>query len=135
MYHKWQSYDVCFLRYRVRQTEYFVILNHFLPFYSPNNPKNQNFEKLIKSFGDIIILDKCAKNYDQMMYGSWGMVCDGCNYFSVWAIFCPFAPVIAQKIKVWRKWKRTPGHHHFAYVYQKLWSGDVRFLRRGAWQM
>ena len=26
---------------------------------------------------DIIILHICTKNYDQMMYGSWDMVCDG----------------------------------------------------------
>ena len=25
---------------------FFVILDRFLPFYPPNNPKNQNFEKL-----------------------------------------------------------------------------------------
>ena len=40
VYYKWQSYDVWFLRYRARQTGFFVILDHFLPFYPPNNPKN-----------------------------------------------------------------------------------------------
>ena len=30
-------------------TEFFVILGHFLPFDSPNNHKNQNFEKMKKS--------------------------------------------------------------------------------------
>ena len=33
MYHKWQSYDVWFLRYGAWQTEFFVIFNRFLPFY------------------------------------------------------------------------------------------------------
>ena len=37
VYQKPQSYGVQFLRYKVRQTEFFVILGHFLPFYSPNN--------------------------------------------------------------------------------------------------
>ena len=37
---------------------------------APNNPKNQNFEKMKKTLGDIMILHKCTKNYDQMMYGS-----------------------------------------------------------------
>ena len=32
VYHKLLSYDVCFLRYGVQQTEFFVILDHFLPF-------------------------------------------------------------------------------------------------------
>ena len=61
---------VCFLRYGVRWTEFFVILDHFLPFYPPNNPKNQNFEKLKKTPGGIIILHKCTKNHDQMLYCS-----------------------------------------------------------------
>ena len=51
-------------------TEFFVILDHFLPFYPPNNPKNQNFEKMKKTPGDIIILHKCTINDNHMMYGS-----------------------------------------------------------------
>ena len=45
VYHKWQSYDVRFLRYRTRQTEFFVILGHILPFYPPKGLKNQNLKK------------------------------------------------------------------------------------------
>ena len=44
----------------------FVILDHFLPFY----PKNQNFEKLKKTPGDIIILHKCIKNHHHMLHCS-----------------------------------------------------------------
>ena len=41
-----------------------------------------------------------------MLYCSWDMVCDRCNcYFSFWAIFCPFIPLTAQKIKILKKWK------------------------------
>ena len=36
--HKWQ-----FLRYRVQWTEFSSFWTIFLPFYPPNNPKNQNF--------------------------------------------------------------------------------------------
>ena len=43
VYHKWEPYDVWFLRYEAWQTKCFVFT--FLP---PNNPKNQNFEKLKK---------------------------------------------------------------------------------------
>ena len=28
-----------------------------------------------------------------MIDGSWGMECDGHNFFSFWAIFCPFNPL------------------------------------------
>ena len=45
-----------------------------------------------KNPGDIIILHKLTKNYDQMMCGSWDMVHDRCNYFSFWDTFCPFTP-------------------------------------------
>ena len=44
IYQKSQSYDVQFLRYRVRQEEFFVILGHFLPFQPSDNPENQNFK-------------------------------------------------------------------------------------------
>ena len=74
VYHKWQSYEVWFLRYPVWWTELFVILDCFKPFF-PLNPKNQNFEKLKTPHGDIIILHKCTKNHDHMLYCSLDMAC------------------------------------------------------------
>ena len=49
VYQKWQSYDVWFLRCEARQTELFVILDHFLHFYPTNNLKKQNFDKMKKN--------------------------------------------------------------------------------------
>ena len=190
MYHKWRSYDVWFLRYQARQTECFVILGYFLPFYPApvtltiqkikilekwinqnhmmydswdmdcdrqnffsfwttfcpftpppiNNPKNQNFEKMKKNprdiiilhkciindnhmihgswdincnspaVWDIIILHKCTKNHDHRLYCSWDMAHDRYNcYFSFWVIFCPFTPLTAGKNKNFRKTKKLPG--------------------------
>ena len=43
VYHKWQSYDVWFLRYKVQQTEFFVDYN--LPFMTPPSEKNKSLEK------------------------------------------------------------------------------------------
>ena len=94
----------------------------------PNNMKNQNFEKLKKELGDIIILYKCTKYHDHMLYCSRDMA----RYFSFWVIFCPFTPLTSKKIKILKKWKNSWGYYHFTYVYQKLWSDDVRFLRHGA---
>ena len=34
----------------------FAILGHFLPFHAPQNPKNQNFEKMKKMPEDNILL-------------------------------------------------------------------------------
>ena len=56
VYQKSQSYDKRFLRYRVRQKEAFVILDHIFPFYPHNDPKNQILEKRKKLPEDIIIL-------------------------------------------------------------------------------
>ena len=56
-----------------------------------NNPKNQNFEKLKKIAGDII-LHMCNKNHDHI--------------FSFWAVFCPFTFLTAQKIKIKKKKKK-----------------------------
>ena len=58
-----------------RDTEFFVILGDFLPFYhptpiTPNDPKNQNLKKIKKAPGDIIILHRCNINDSQIMYGS-----------------------------------------------------------------
>ena len=39
VYHKWQSYDIWFLRYQMQQTNFFVIFGHFLAFYAPKAQK------------------------------------------------------------------------------------------------
>ena len=87
--HKWLSYDIWFLRYGVQQIEFFVILDHFLLFYPPNNFKNQNFEKMKQLPGDITILHRCTINDNHKMYVSWDMqhVTD--------KMFCHFGPVFA----------------------------------------
>ena len=54
----------------MRQTEFFVIMDRFLPFYPPMDPENQNFEKMKKTLEDIIILQMCTINDSHMMYGS-----------------------------------------------------------------
>ena len=49
------------------------IFCHFGPFFAllpPNNPKNQNFEKMKKPPGDIITLHMCTINDNHTMYGS-----------------------------------------------------------------
>ena len=86
-----------------------IVISHFklfFPLLPLQHPKNQNFEKMKKTPGDIILLHTCTKNYDQMVYDSWDMVHDGHNcYFWFWAIFCPFNPLTAQNLKILKKWK------------------------------
>ena len=87
VHHKWQSYDL-WLRYRTRQT-LFVILGCFLPSHPPDDPKNQNFEKMKATLGDII-LQMCTINDNHMMYGSWDMEYDRKKFSSFWTVFCSF---------------------------------------------
>ena len=51
-----------------------------------------------------------------------------------WAIFCPFTSITDQKFKIKNNEENAWRCHHFTYVYQKLWSDDVRFLRYSARQ-
>ena len=110
VYHKWRSYDVWFLRYKARRTEFFVNLGHFLSFDPPNNLKI--LKKLKKTCRDIIILHLCTTNENHMMYGSWNLECDRQNFLSFWTIFYPFtlplptSPLTTQKIKTLTKWKK-----------------------------
>ena len=93
---------------------FFVILGHILTFYPPNSPKNENIKKM-KTPGDIIILHKCTKTHDHMLYCSWDMVRDRCNCcFLFWAIFCPFT---AWKIKISKNWKK---HQEASSYYTSL---------------
>ena len=90
------------LKYKVSQTETFVILGNFLPFQAPDNPENQNF-KIKKTPGDVIILHICTINDNHMMYGSSDMDCDRQNFLSFWNAFCPFSPLWTQKMKILKK--------------------------------
>ena len=120
--HKWKSYDVWFLRYGVWQTEFFLTLDHFLPFYSPKNLENHNFDKMKKTTRDIIILYMCTINENRMMYIFWDMKHNRQNFLSFWAIFCPFTPLTTpQKSKLWKNEIKT-WRYHFKHDYQKLWS-------------
>ena len=106
VYHKWQSYDVWFLRYRAWRTD-FVILDHFLPFnFVPlMAQKIKIFQKFFKKPGDIIILEICTINENRMVYGSWDMECDR-EFFVTLDCFCPFTTLTTQKITILKKSKK-----------------------------
>ena len=93
----------------------FVIFDQFLPFHPPNNPQNQNFEKMKKASGGVIILHMCTKNQDHMIYPSWDVECDKQIFLSFWAMFCSFATLLTPKIKIWKKHKK-PGYIIFLYM-------------------
>ena len=96
LYKNSQSYDVCFLRYGVRQTELFVIKDRFLPFYAPLSSlwtqKIKILKKWKKVLEDIIILQMFTINDSHMIYGFSDMECNRQNVSSFWTVFCPFSP-------------------------------------------
>ena len=87
-----------------------IVLFHFGLFfvlYPHNSQKNKNFKKTKKDPRDIIISHRCTKTHDHMLCCSWDLLREGCNsYFSLWAIFCPFTPLTAQKTKISKKLKK-----------------------------
>ena len=80
-----------------------VIFNTF-PFYSPITAQQMKTNP-----GDIVILHKCTKNHDHMLYCSWDMAREGCNYFSLSAFFLPFYPPNNPKNQNLKKKKKRPG--------------------------
>ena len=132
MYQKWQLYNVWFLRYWAQQTEFFVILDHFLSFYPPNL-KNQNSEKIKKTHGYIIVLHKCTINDNHMMY-IWflGYEIWQTEFFVILDCFLPFYPSNNMKNQHFEKLKKKSWrYHHFTRVNQKSWSCAILFLRYG----
>ena len=121
---KSQSYDVRFLRYRVRPTEFFIILAHFLSFYSPSHPmilRIKIFKKFKKMLRNINLFYMCNINEDHMIYRSRNIRYDiqvlykwqlydvwflryGApqteRFLSSWAVFCHFTPLWTQKTKL-----------------------------------
>ena len=126
VHHKWQSYDL-WLRYRTWQT-LFVILDCFLPFHPPDDPKNQNFEKMNATLGDIIILQMCTINDNHMMYGSWDMEYDRKKFSSFWTVFCSFTNNPENQ----NFWKNERNGDIILHMSHKWQSYDVWFLKYGA---
>ena len=92
MYKKSQSHDVWFLIYGVQQTEFFVIIDHFLPFYHPMDPENQNFENVKKTLEDIITLQMFTINDSHMIYGFSDIEYNRQNVFVILDLILPFYP-------------------------------------------
>ena len=118
-----------------------VIVLHFGQLFAlpPLPPPTLTAQKMKKTHGYITILHKCTKNYDYRLYCSWDMACDGWNcYFLFWAIFCPFTPLTAWKMKISKKWRKTleissfytsdaKNHDHMLYCSWDMACGRCNF--------
>ena len=70
---------------------FFLILDHYLPFYHPNKREIQNFEKMKKKkkMPEDTILHKCTINDNRMIYGSWDMKRDRQIFFGLFFALLP----------------------------------------------
>ena len=102
----------------------------FLPFYPPNNPKNQNFEKMKKTPGDIyiIILHMRTINDNHMMYGSWDEH-DGQNFLSFWNLFFFYPPNNPKNQN--SKMKKTP----WDMIILHMCTINNNHMMYGSWDM
>ena len=108
-----------------------IILDQFLHFCPPNNPKNQSFEKMKKPSGDIITLHMCAINDNHIMYGSWDMKCEWQNFSSFWTLFCPLLSNNPKNQNFKKKWKNPWIYYHFT---QQVYHNDNHRMY-GSWDM
>ena len=104
-----------------------------LPFDPTNNPKNQNFEKIKKTPGDII-LHLCTTNHDHMMYGSWDIKHNRQTFWYFKLFFALLPPWQLGKSKFWKNEKNSWRYCHFKHENHTWKSYDVWFLRYGARQ-
>ena len=144
VYHKWRSYDVWFLTYGAQQTEFFVILDNFLPFYPLTNLENQNFYKRKKMPEDIIILHMCTINDDRMMHGYMCTINDDHIYMvpEIWnrtnrifshfgPFFCPFTQQTTKKINILKKMKKSP----IDLIILNMCIINFDYMMYGSWDM
>ena len=105
VYHKWQSYDLWFLKNEAQQAEFSVILGHIPP-YPTNNPKNQNFKKWKNPWW--------YHHFTQVYQDSGSFAIPFTRYgaclqllFSIWGYFLPFyAPNSPKNLNLTKKKKK-----------------------------
>ena len=116
-----------------------LILGYFCTFI-PQQPEKWKFKKNQKTPENIIILHICTKNH--MLYCSWDMVHDWCNYyfsffilsyylpfylppppppphpvtFFILGYFLPFYPPNSPKENLKKKSKNAWRYHHFTHL-------------------
>ena len=95
-------YEVWFMRYKGRETDFFVSFGPFLALWPSNKPKKSKFEKMKTTPGYIIILHLCTTN--KIIWCMVSEIWNVTDYFlSFWASFRPFTPQSTQKIKILKK--------------------------------
>ena len=103
VYQKPQSYEVQFLRHRVRQTEFFVILgNSFTPLTTTKIKISQKWKKHLEMLSFYTCVPKIIIIWC-LLPEIWNTTD---NFLSFQAIFCPFTPLLTSQKKFGNKCKK-----------------------------
>ena len=117
VHHKWQSYDLWFLRYGARRTEFFVILDHFFcPFTTLTTQKIKVWKKWRKCL-EILSFYICVPKImiTWLWFLRYGVQPTG--FFVV--LDCSFfllPPNDPENQKFWTNEKMTWRYYHFIHV-------------------
>ena len=101
VYQKPRWYDEWILKYKVTQTDFFVILSHFLPFYPLTTCKIKILKKWNTHLGIRSFYVCVPKIMFKWCIVFWDTECNRQKILSVWA----FTPLTIWKIKIFKKWK------------------------------
>ena len=129
MYHKWWSYDIWFLRYWVRQTDYLTFLTIFCPFTNLTTQKIKMLEKnqnLWRYYHFTHVYHKW-----HIMYGSWDVEHKR-QRFVILGHFLPFHPTNNPKNQNFEKMKKQT-HGHIIFLHLSTTSED--HMMYGSWDI
>ena len=120
---------ICYIAPEIWHIADIIVIFHFglfLLFYSLSSPKNENLKIMKRNPEDNIILQKCTKNHDHMLYCSWDICCvTDVNVIFILGYFLPFYQSNSPKTQSFRKTnkktKKNTWRYHFTHLYQKLW--------------
>ena len=119
------------------------IFSRFGPFFAPftrPRPLTTQRTKILKKWKKQLDISSFYTSVPKMTIiwymvpGIWRFWTDRI-FLSSWAIFLPFFPLRARKMKISKNEKNTWGYHNFTQLYQNSWSNAILFLRYGAWRM
>ena len=91
---------------------------------------NLKKKKKKKTPGDVIILQLCTKNLDDMTYSSWDTERDILKLVILGHFLAFYSPENQKKIKILKKWNKLLEISSFnSCIYRKQQLYDVQFLR------
>ena len=129
MYHQGRSDDVLFLKYKVRQTGFFVILDHFCSFtVTLTIWKIKILKKWKKTPEEIITLNICIINDNHIMYGFWDKDLER-QFFVILSHFIPF--YFANNLQNQNFEKCEEGRAHLRTFYFGIywWTWKTNYLK------